>query len=101
MRSPTEADLVVAVLNADRSVMQHGEQRPVEPRVVRYSAVPARRGKIMIVGDDRGRDTGRLRPGIVAATSDRELAEHVASRLNEIDPAVFKHPHGRTGIGWW
>ena len=50
---------------------------------------------------DRGRDQGRFRPGIIGATSDRELAELVAGFLNQLDPAVFKPPPTRISFGWW
>lgn len=55
----------------------------------------------MIVGDDRVRDRGLFRPGIVGLTSDRELAKRVVALFNRIDPAVLKPPPKGTGFGWW
>jgi hypothetical protein len=98
VRSPEVADVVTSVLNA-RPTDSHPAHS--SSRVVRYSAVHARHGTTLIVSDDRGRDKGVLAPGVLGRTSDRDLAERGAERLNEIDPAVLKPPPRRTGLGWW
>jgi hypothetical protein len=100
VRSRSDAELLASVLNA-QPVALEDRGSPLAPRIVRYAAAPARRGATMIVSDDRGRDKGRARPGIVGLTSDRELAQHVASRLNNVDPAHLKPSPKGVGIGWW
>jgi hypothetical protein len=99
VRSPSDAEFLALTLNAD--LPQAGGGGSGSSRVIRYSIAPARRGATMIVSDDRGRDKGQIRPGMVGVTSDRQLAERVARHLNEVDPATLKPQPKGIGMGWW
>jgi hypothetical protein len=73
VRSPADSEFLAAILNADPTSVVGDDSH--SPGVVRYSAVPGRRGTTLIHSDDRGRDRGVIRPGIVGVTPDRALAE--------------------------
>jgi hypothetical protein len=98
-RSPRLAEIIAKALNGDshphRAVQ---DASPLSHYTVGRTPVPSG-GYAIYAAGSTARSPSAFGDGVVAVSTDREIAEVVAKTLNQIDPEP-RHRIMR-GIGWW